>query len=402
MAGPRVLAIILAGGKGERLYPLTRERGKPAVPFGAKYRIVDFVISNFINSGIYALYVLVQYKAQSLIEHLRNAWRLGGLPDHFVIVVPPQMRWGETWYQGTADAVYQNINLLRDFHPDIVAIFGADHVYRMDIAQMLDFHRDHRADITVAALPVPIEEAQNFGILASDEEGRITRFDEKPKVAAPMPSDSTRAYASMGNYLFNHDVLIEALVEDARRSTDHDFGRTIIPELVPRGGVYAYNFMDNAIPGIHPHEEVGYWRDVGTIAAYWHAHMDLLGPEPRLDLDNDRWPILTAPFRGPSTRIIEGDVMDSILGEGALIDGAAVRRSIIGRGVRVGRGASVEDSIIMERTTIGPGARVRRAVVDRYNAIPEGAHIGEDGETDRRRFHVDPSGLVVVPRGQTR
>jgi len=402
VAGPRVLAIILAGGKGERLYPLTRERGKPAVPFGGKYRIVDFVISNFINSGIYALYVLVQYKAQSLIEHLRNAWRLGGLPDHFVIVVPPQMRWGETWYQGTADAVYQNINLLRDFHPDIVAIFGADHIYRMDIAQMLDFHRDHRADITVAALPVPIGEASNFGILATDEEGRITRFDEKPKAPAPMPTDPARAYASMGNYLFNHDVLIEALVEDARRSTDHDFGRTIIPELVPHLGVYAYNFMDNAIPGIRPHEEAGYWRDVGTIAGYWHAHMDLLGPEPRFDLDNDRWPILSAPYRGPSTRIILGDVTDSILGEGTLIDGGTVRRSIIGRGVRVGRGAAVEDSIIMERTTIAPGAAVRRAIIDRYNAIPEGQRIGEDGEADRRRYHVDSSGLIVVPRGQTR
>lgn len=402
MARPRVLAIILAGGKGERLYPLTRERGKPAVPFGAKYRIVDFVLSNFMNSGIYALYVLVQYKAQSLIEHLRNAWRLGGLPDHFVIVVPPQMRWGETWYQGTADAVYQNINLLRDFHPDIVAIFGADHVYRMDIAQMLDFHRDHRADITVAALPVPLDQAAGFGVLAVDDAGRITRFEEKPKTPAPMPGDPSRAYASMGNYLFNSDVLIEALVEDARRSTDHDFGRTIIPELVPHRGVYAYNFLDNAVPGIRPYEEVGYWRDVGTIVAYWQAHMDLLGPEPRLDLDNDRWPILTAPYRGPSTRIIVGEVTDAILGEGALIDGATIRRSIIGRGVRVGRGAVVEDSIVMERTTIGPGARLQRAIVDRFNTIPEGARIGGAAAPDDRRVHVDPSGLVVVPRGQTR
>jgi glucose-1-phosphate adenylyltransferase len=402
VARPRVLAIILAGGKGERLYPLTRERGKPAVPFGAKYRIVDFVLSNFMNSGIYALYVLVQYKAQSLIEHLRNAWRLGGLPDHFVIVVPPQMRWGETWYQGTADAVYQNINLLRDFHPDIVAIFGADHVYRMDLTQMLDFHQDHRADITVAALPVPLDEASSFGVLAVDETGRITRFDEKPKAPPTMPTDPARAYASMGNYLFNHDVLIEALVEDARRSTDHDFGRTILPELVPHRGVYAYNFLDNAIPGLRPYEEIGYWRDVGTISAYWHAHMDLLGPEPRLDLDNDRWPILTAPYRGPSTRIIVGEVADTILGEGVLVDGATIRRSIIGRGVRVGRGALVEDSIIMERTTIGPGARLRRAIVDRFNAIPEGARLGEDETLDGRRFHIDPSGLVVVPRGQTR
>jgi glucose-1-phosphate adenylyltransferase len=400
VARPRVLAIILAGGKGERLYPLTRERGKPAVPYGAKYRIVDFVLSNFMNSGIYALYVLVQYKAQSLIEHLRNAWRLGGLPDHFVIVVPPQMRWGETWYQGTADAVYQNINLLRDFHPDIVAIFGADHIYRMDITQMLDFHLDHQADITVAALPVPLEDAPGFGILAVDDRGRITRFDEKPKAPAPMPGDPARAYASMGNYLFNHDLLIEALVEDARRSTDHDFGRTIIPELVPHRGVYAYNFLDNAVPGLRSYEEVGYWRDVGTIPAYWHAHMDLLGPEPRLDLDNDRWPILTAPYRGPSTRVIVGEVADTILGE--LIDGATVRRSIIGRGVRVGRGAVVEDSVVMERTAIGAGARLRRAIVDRFNAIPEGTRIGEDGALADRRYHVDPSGLVVVPRGQTR
>lgn len=402
MARRRVLAIILAGGKGERLYPLTRERGKPAVPFGGKYRIVDFVLSNFVNSGIYALYVLVQYKAQSLIEHLRTAWRLGGLPDHFVMVVPPQMRWGETWYQGTADAVYQNLNLIRDFHPDLIAIFGADHIYRMDIVQMMEFHRDRGADITVAALPVPLEQAGSFGILAADGRGRVTRFDEKPAQPIPMPEDPTRAFASMGNYLFDRDVLLEALVEDARRSTDHDFGRTIVPELVPHARVVAYNFLENDIPGLQPYEERGYWRDVGTIAAYWQAHMDLLGPQPRFNLDNDRWPILAASYPGPSGRVLRGEVADTLIGEGSTIDGAVVRRSILGRGVRIHRDAVVEESIVMDRAVVGEGARLRRVIVDRYNAISPGIRIGEDPEADRLRYHIDASGLVVLPRGPTR
>ena len=402
MAHPRVLAIILAGGKGERLYPLTRERGKPAVPFGGKYRIIDFVLSNFVNSDIYALYVLVQYKAQSLIEHLRNAWRLGGLSDHFVIIVPPQMRWGGTWYQGTADAVYQNINLLRDFHPDIVAIFGADHVYRMDVGQMIAFHQQRGADISVAALPVPVAQAGGFGILAVDEESRITSFDEKPKTPVPMPADPARAYASMGNYLFDRDVLLEALVEDARRSTDHDFGRTIIPELVPHRRVYAYNFLDNDVPGVQPYEEAGYWRDVGTIEAYWQAHMDLLGPEPALNLDNPDWPILAASYPGPSARLLEGDIRNTLIGEGSMIDGAVVTRSILGRGVRVLRGATVEESIIMDRTVVGEEANLRRVIADRHNAIPRGVRIGADPEADRLRYHLDPSGLVILPRGQTR
>ncbi|HEU4798496.1 MAG TPA: glucose-1-phosphate adenylyltransferase [bacterium] len=399
---PRVLAIILAGGKGERLYPLTRERGKPAVPFGGKYRIIDFVISNFVNSGIYALYVLVQYKAQSLIEHLRNAWRLGGLPDHFIIMVPPQMRWGESWYQGTADAVYQNLNLIRDFHPDLVVIFGADHVYRMDISQMTALHLERGADITVAALPVPIDQGSTFGILEADEAGRITRFEEKPKRPAAMPGDPTRAFASMGNYVFSRDVLVEALVEDARRSTDHDFGRTIIPEHVAHLNVCAYNFLDNAVPGIQPYEERGYWRDVGTITAYWQAHMDLLGRQPLLNLDNERWPIVAASYQGPSARIIEGEVQDSLIGEGSVIDGAVIRRSILGRSVRVERGAVVEESVVMDHTVVGPGARLRRVIADRYNLVPAGARIGGNTDADRLRYHLDPSGLVVLPRGQTR
>ena len=402
MASPRVLAFILAGGRGERLDPLTRDRGKPAVPFGGKYRIVDFVLSNFVNSGIYAIYVLVQYKAQSLIEHLRNAWRLGGMPDHFVIVVPPQMRRGEIWYQGTADAVFQNLNLMRDFRPDIVAIFGADHVYRMDLGQMLEFHHSSGAGVTVAALPMALERATGFGIIAADAAGRMQRFEEKPPRPTPMASNPEQALVSMGNYLFTRDALFETLTEDARRSTDHDFGRTIIPELVPHAPVYAYNFQNNSIPDQKPYEEAGYWRDIGTIGAYWEANMDLLGRTPRLDLANPRWPILTASFPGPSARVIDGELVDSLVGEGSRIEGATVRHSIIGRAVHVQPGAIIEDSLIMDHTIVESNAHLRRVIADRYNVVPKGTRIGLDADGDRRRFHVDPSGIIVLPRGATR
>lgn len=398
----RILAFILAGGRGERLQPLTRERGKPAVPFGAQYRIIDFVLSNFVNSGIYALYCLVQYKAQSLIEHLRVGWRFGGLPDHFVIAVPPQMRWGETWYRGTADAVYQNINLIRDFNPDIVMIFGADHVYRMDINQMLAYHIERDAQVTVAALPIPVEQASGFGIIAADTQGRIVGFEEKPPKPKAMASDPSKALSSMGNYIFNRDILVESLIEDARRSTDHDFGRTIIPELYPYAGVFAYNFMANEVPGTKPYEEQGYWRDVGTIGAYWDAHMDLLGAAPVLDLDNPLWPIHSAGLSTPSLRLIGGEITDSLVAQGTRVDHATIRRSIIGRNVRVERGAVIEDSIIMDHSIVGRDARLRRVIADRYNVIPPGDAIGLDAARDAQLHHVDPSGIVVLPRGLTR
>ncbi len=400
---PRVLAFILAGGKGERLFPLTRDRSKPAVPFGGKYRIVDFVLSNFVNSGIYSLYVLVQYKAQSLIDHLRHAWRIGGvLPDQFIIVVPPQMRRGEVWYQGTADAVYQNLNLLRDFHPDIVAIFGADHIYRMDVGEMVAFHLDQKADVTVAALPVPIGQASGFGIVEAAAGGRITDFQEKPARPAPMPGDPARSLSSMGNYLFRREVLVEALLDDAQRNTDHDFGRTIIPDLVPRLGAYAYPFAEADIAGLQAYEEAGYWRDVGTIPAYWQANMDLLGAEPRLNLDNPRWPILTAAYPGPSARVVQSDVNDVMVGEGSQIDRANVRRSVLGRNVHIEPGADIEESLVMDHTIVQSGARLRRVIVDRYNIIEAGVAIGFDAAQDARRFTVDPSGIVVLARGPTR
>ena len=400
---PRVLAMIMAGGKGERLQPLTRDRSKPAVPFGGRHRIVDFVLSNFINSGVLSLYVLVQYKSQSLIEHLRLSWRTTGIvSDAFVTVVPPQMRFGAAWYRGTADAVLQNLNLIDDFGPDVIAVFGADHIYRMDVNQMLDAHLDSGADVTVAARQVPIGGASEFGVIAVDTSSRVVRWDEKPKNPAPMPGHPGRALVSMGNYLFRRQPLVEALLTDARRSTDHDFGRSIIPEMVPSGRVYAYDFQLNEVPGVKPYEEQGYWRDVGTIEAYWESHMDMLGEAPRFDLDNGLWPIRTGQHPGPPARFIGSDIDNGQVGEGSLIKRATVRNSILGRSVWVNEGAVVEDSIIMDHTTIGKGARLRRAIVDRYNIIPADAEIGYDAEEDRRRYHVDRAGIVVVPRGGRR
>jgi glucose-1-phosphate adenylyltransferase len=400
---PRVLAMIMAGGKGERLHPLTRDRSKPAVPFGGRQRIVDFVLSNFINSGVLSLYVLVQYKSQSLIEHVRLSWRTTGIvSDAFVTIVPPQMRFGAAWYRGTADAVLQNLNLIDDFGPDVIAVFGADHIYRMDVTQMVDFHLDRGADVTVAARPVPVGAASDFGVLAVDDESRMIRFDEKPAQPAPMPGDPARALVSMGNYVFRRQPLVEALLADARRSTDHDFGRSIIPEMVESGRVFAYDFQANEVPGVKPYEEQGYWRDVGTIESYWEAHMDLLGESPRFDLDNGLWPIRTGAHHGPPARFIGSDLDNGQVGESSLIKRATVRNSILGRSVWVNEGAVIEDSIIMDHTTVGKGARVRRAIIDRYNIVPSDTEIGYDAEEDRRRYHVDRAGIVVVPRGGRR
>jgi len=399
----RLLAMIMAGGKGDRLQPLTRERSKSAVPFGGRHRLVDFVLSNFMNSDHPSLYVLVQYKSQSLIEHLRLAWRTSGLlPDFFVTVVPPQMRFGPGWYRGTADAVLQNLNLVDDFNADVVAVFGSDHVYRMDVNQMLAFHQEAGADATIAARPVPIADARQFGVLSVDGAGRVVSFEEQPARPTPLPGDPQRALVSMGNYIFSRQPLVDALVADARRSTDHDFGRSIIPEMVSAGRAFAYDFQQNEVPGVKPYEEQGYWRDVGTIASYWEAHMDLLGESPRFDLDNRSWPIRSAHHPGPAARFIGSDIDNAQIGEACLLKRATIRNSILGRSVWVNEGAVIEDSIVMDHTTVGKGARLRRAIVDRFNIIPADGEIGLDAAADRRAYHVDASGLVVVPRGGRR
>lgn len=398
---PRVLAMILAGGKGTRLMPLTEARSKPAVPFGGTYRIVDFVLSNFYNSGILGMHVMVQYRSQSLIEHLRKAWRIGDGDRQFVTVVPPQMNSGAAgWYEGTADAVYQNINLIRDFAPDIVAVFGADHIYRMDIRQMIQFHLEREADISVATLPVPVSAAQGFGIIEVDRTGRMTGFEEKPPVPKAMPGDPAHALSSMGNYLFNADVLIQALEEDAKNGGSHDFGRDILPRRLKTDRVMAYNFLDNEVPGVAYYEEPGYWRDVGTIEAYWQANMDLLGETPSCDLRNQEWPIRTEPSYGPPANLVNCYVDHALIGEGSRAVEADIRRSIIGRHVRIESGAYIEDSIIFDHTLIGAGAKLQRVVVDRHNTLPAHVDLGPRGEEREGPSNWGESGVLVIPKPQ--
>jgi glucose-1-phosphate adenylyltransferase len=399
MAYPKVLAFILAGGKGERLFPLTAFRSKPSVPIGGRYRIVDFVLSNLVNSQIYSLYLLVQYRSQSLIEHVRMHWSLSSVvKDHFVAVVPPQMRMGPEWFQGTADAVFQNVNLIQQHNPEFVIIFGADHIYRMDIRQMMDFHLQKEAFVTVAARPVPIEQASSFGVIVCDDEKRIVGFQEKPKKPTPMPSDPHRAYVSMGNYIFNKDVLLEALAR-AQRKKQHDFGAHVIPDLVETGKVFAYDFATNSIPGTMTYEEEGYWRDVGTIAAFFDTHMDMLGEKPLFELDNDLWPIHPSGHEGPSSKILRGDIRNSMIAEGCTIHKAKIRNSFIRSGVVMEDGVSVENCLIMDHVILRKGCKLKKVIVDKMNVIDEGVEIGFDPDKDRFRCHIDSSGIAIVPRG---
>lgn len=399
MAQPKILAFVLAGGKGERLFPLTSFRSKPSVPFGGRYRIVDFVLSNLINSHIYSIYLLVQYKSQSLIEHVRQNWVLSPLiREHFVAVVPPQMRMGPEWFQGTADAVFQNINLIRQQHPELVVVFGADHIYRMEVRQMIDFHLSNDAFVTVAARPVPIEQASSFGVIVTDSENRITGFQEKPKKPAPMPGDPRRAYVSMGNYVFNRETLLDSIAR-AQRKKQHDFGAHVIPDLINTGKVFAYDFATNIIPGTKPYEERGYWRDVGAIPAYFDAHMDMLGGSPRFELNNELWPIHPSAYEGPSAKILRGDIRNSMISEGTVIHKANIRNSVIRTGVVIENDVSLEDCIIMDHTVLKKGCRLKKVIVDKLNIINEGEQIGFDHDKDHFRCHIDPSGIAVLPRG---
>ena len=391
--------MVLAGGQGSRLHPLTAERSKPAVPFGSRYRIADFVLSNLVNSEIRGIYLLVQYKSQSMIEHVNKAWgHAHTFPGQFVTVVPPQMREGQEWFQGTSDAIFQNINLIERHAPDMVAVFGADHIYRMDVRQMVDFHRRHSAQVSVAAIPVPLKEASAFGIIDADDQGIIRGFLEKPANPPSMPTDPSRAYGSMGNYLFDTDTLLTALRE-AKERDEHDFGRNILPRLIKTHRVVAYNFAENKVPGVAAYEEQGYWRDVGTIDAYYAAHHDVLGAEPRFDLFNPQWFIRSSNYQGPSPRIASGEITNSVVGAGSLIKGARIRNSILRREIIVEEDVEIDDCIIMDYTVIRRGARLKGAIIDRYNEIAANSRIGFDGATDRARHHVTGSGLVVLPKG---
>src|ERR1700675_238660 len=374
----RVLAFVLAGGKGTRLYPLTKERAKPAVPFGGRYRIVDFVLSNLVNSGIYSVYVLVQFKSQSLLQHLREGWEASSLlRNHFIIPVPAQMRsQNEDWYRGTADAIYQNMNLIEQAEPHVVAIFGADHIYRMNIREMVEFHVERGAQVTVSAIPVEKEQASEFGVIETKDDGLIVGFHEKKSDAPTMPGGQNE-------------------------HSSHDFGRDILPGLIGRADMFAYDFQTNRIPG-DPAGAPIYWRDVGTLDAYFDANMDLRSVSPELNLYNRQWPLRTAGyFDAPAKFIFDydgrrGQALDSIVSGGAILSGGLVRGSIIGRAVRIHSNAYVEDSIIFDNCDIGRRARVRRAILDKNVRVPEDATIGYDLERDRQRYHVTESGIVVV------
>jgi glucose-1-phosphate adenylyltransferase len=400
----RVLAFVLAGGKGTRLYPLTKERAKPAVPFGGRYRIVDFVLSNLINSGIFSIYVLIQFKSQSLLQHLREGWEVSGLlKNNFIIPVPAQMRSvQEDWYRGTADAIYQNINLIEQADPHVVVIFGADHIYRMNIRQMIEYHVEKRAGVTVAAIPVKKELASEFGVIETTADGGIVGFHEKRADAPTMPHDPERVYASMGNYVFSTDLLLEELYKDGENEqSSHDFGKNILPSLIGRVDMYSYDFQTNVIPG-DPIGSPQYWRDVGTLDAYYEASMDLRAVSPELNLYNRQWPLRTAGyFDAPAKFVFDeegrrGLAIDSIIAGSSIVSGGTVKGSVLGRGVRVHTGSSVENSVIFDNCDIGRHAKVRKAILDKNVKIPEGAQIGYDAEEDRKKYHVTESGIVVV------
>jgi glucose-1-phosphate adenylyltransferase len=401
----------MAGGRGERLYPLTRDRAKPAVPFAGKYRIIDFVLSNLVNSGIYSIYVLTQFKSQSLVEHLQEGWLVSNpFRDYFVTPVAPQMRVGTDWYQGTADAVHQNLYLIQRSRPRSVAIFGADHIYKMNIRQMADFHWRNEADVTVSALPVPIEEASNFGVIEVDRDFRVLSFEEKPSRPRPILGEPDRVLASMGNYLFETKALVDALEDDAARAeSDHDFGRDIFPRMVKRGArVQAYDFRTNRIPDIQKDEEPSYWRDVGTVKAYYEANIDMGSVAPSLNLYNRNWPIRTVSYSDPPAKFVfdengrRGLALNSIVAEGTIVSGSVVRNSILGRNVRVHSFCLIEDSVIMNRVEIGRGSRIRRTIIDKNVYIPPGSEIGYDTAKDRERFTVSEGEIVVVPRQEPR
>jgi glucose-1-phosphate adenylyltransferase len=403
----RVLGIVLAGGKGTRLYPLTRERAKPAVPFGGKYRIIDFVLSNFVNSGIHSIYVLTQFRSQSLLQHLSEGWQFGGLlKSHFITNVPAQMRSEtESWYQGTADAIFQNINLVEQSDPHLVAIFGGDHIYRMNIASMIDFHMAKQAEVSVAAIPAPRHHAVEFGVIEAGADGRVMGFHEKNPNAPTMPGDSTRVYASMGNYIFSTRTLLDLINEDAKDpKSHHDFGKDILPKLAGKAPIYAYNFETNRIPG-EAGDSIPYWRDVGTIDAYYEANMDLNHVKPDLNLYNREWPVRSTSYPDPPAKFVfdengrRGEALDSIVSGGCILSGGLARKSVLGRGVRVHTGASVEGCVIMDNCDIGRHAKVRRAILDKNVRIPANAEVGYDLVADKARgWHVTDSGIVVIGR----
>jgi len=397
---PKVIAMVLAGGQGQRLYPLTRDRAKPAVPFGGVYRIIDFTLSNCINSGIRRVFVLTQYKSSSLDYHIHFGWNiLSPELGEFIRTIPPQQRTSTSWYLGTADAIYQNIYTLEQERPDLTLILSGDHVYKMNYQAMVEFHLEKRADLTIACLPVPRAEATRFGVAVVDADSRILEFQEKHPEPATIPGSPGMCLASMGVYIFNTPTLVRQVIADAKTDSEHDFGKNIIPKMVKTHAVYAHDFKDeNKKP-------VKYWRDIGTRDAYWEANMDLVAVDPLFNLYDPEWPIRTAPLQCPPAKTVfneegrVGAVLDSLISPGCIVSGGRVERSVLSPNVRVEEGADVAESIIMEGSVIGRRCTIRHAIIDKNVHVPDGLSIGTDPEADAERFVVTTNGIVVVPRG---
>jgi len=395
----KILAMVLAGGRGERLYPLTRDQAKPAVCFGGIYRIIDFTLSNCINSDIRRIFALTQYKSISLHRHIQLGWNILSAPlGEFVEVIPAQQRIDEHWYQGTADAIFQNIYTLQEERPDLVLILSGDHIYKMDYRKMIAFHLEKGADLTVAAIRMDQKLSREFGVMEVDRDWRIIGFQEKPEVPKTIPGDPEGILASMGIYIFNTEIMVKRLIEDARSDSTHDFGKDIIPTMIEKDQVFAFDFREGDQGG------TGYWRDVGTIDAYFEANMDLVSVTPQLNLYDPQWPILTyqPPYPPAKTVLVEvgrvGTALNSIMSNGCIISGGSVKRSILSPRVKVHSYAEVEDSILFEGVDVGRYARIRRTIIDREVQIPQGMEIGYDLEEDAKRFTVTGSGIVVVPK----
>jgi len=396
-SAPHVLGIVLAGGEGKRLMPLTADRAKPAVPYGGSYRLIDFVLSNLVNGGIDRICVLTQYKSHSLDRHISQTWRMSTIRGQYVTPVPAQQRLGPRWYQGSADAIYQSLNLVYDEAPDHVVVFGADHVYRMDPGQMLDAHVAGSAGVTVAGIRVPREGASGFGIIQTSDGRRIDAFLEKPADPPGLPDDPDSSFASMGNYVFSTDVLLEALLTDAKdEGSVHDMGGNIIPFLVGNGQAFVYDFANNDVPGTTDRDR-GYWRDVGTIDTYHESHMDLVSIDPIFNLYNREWPILTSHPQLPGAKIVQGGrAHESILGGGSIIAGSLVDQSVLSPGVKVRDGAEVIRSVLMHGVTVESGAVVRDAILDKNVVVPTGAAVGIDKDSDRTRGYTVTEGAITV------
>lgn len=398
-----VLAVVLAGGKGERLSPLTIPRAKPAVPFGGKYRIVDFTLSNCINANIMKIAVMTQYKSLSLDRHIQLGWSRLVSPElgEFIYTIPAQQQVGERWYEGTADAVFQNIFFIEKINLPYLLVLSGDHIYKMDYSEMLDFHLKNNALATIASIEVTKKDARAFGVMQVDDDNRIIGFEEKPTDPKTIPGRTDECLASMGVYLFNTDDVVHALKKDANSVSSHDFGKNIIPELIKTGRVFAYNFRDEN------KKTAKYWRDVGTIDAYWEANMDLVSVDPQLNLYDDDWPIRTHLRQYPPAKFVFaqeyeggrlGQALDSIVTDGCIISGGRVQNSILSSNVRINSWATVTESILMENVEIGRHCKIRRAIIDKNVYIPSGTVIGFDPEEDQKRFHVSPGGIVVVPK----